>query len=192
MTRIARWQPYLLIFLVCGGCASQQGARMQKDVNVFQRERSAERLVQRGAAFASVGDTTRAQQYLEAALDNGGREAEIIPMLITVCVRDGRYRLAIQYARRYLATQPGDSKMHFVLGTLHAGLNETEAAEREFELAARGERNNAELQYSLAVLLRDQKDDLLAADGHFREYLRLEPDGEHAEEARAGTLRVVR
>lgn len=183
----------LLVALVCGaGCASHPGARVRGDVKVFEREQSVERLVQRGSAFADVGDTTRAQQYLEAALESGAKEADVVPMLVSVCVRDGRYRLAVEYARRYLSREPGDGRMHFVLGTLYAGLGETNDAEREFELAIVAQRDNPELQYSLAVLMRDQKDDLLAADLHFREYLRLAPAGDHAEEARAAMLQSVR
>jgi len=178
--------------LGCAGCASHPGARVQGDVKVFEREQTADRLVQRGSAFADVGDTTRAQQYLEAALDNGAKEADVVPMLVSVCVRDGRYRLAVEYARRYLAREPGDMRMHFVLGTLYAGLGESNDAQREFELAVRVERDNPELHYSLAVLMRDQKADLLAADRHFREYLRLAPSGDHAEEARAAMLQSVR
>jgi tetratricopeptide (TPR) repeat protein len=116
----------LFAVLACtAGCASHPGARVQGDVKVFEHEQTAERLVQRGSAIADVGDTTRAQQYLEAALDNGAKEADVVPMLVSVCVRDGRYRLAVQYARRYLLREPQDARMHFVLGTLYAGLGES-------------------------------------------------------------------
>lgn len=191
MTRFKRCFPVLLL-LLGAGCAAHPGARMQADVKTFEREQSAERLMQRGAAFAAVGDTTRAQQYLEAALDHGGDEVQIVPMLMSVCVKDGRYRLAIEYARRYLTKRPNEAKMRFVLGTLYAGLGEAEAAQRELEQAAKAEGANAELQYALAVLLRDQRGDLLAADLHFRQYLKLQPVGEHAAEARAGVLQAVR
>ena len=191
MTRLIRcFWPMLMTLAV--GCAAHPGTRLQGDVRVFEREQTPDRLVQRGSAFAAMGDTTRAQQYFEAALDNGADPSQVIPLLVTVCVRDGRYRLAVEYARRDLARKPNDTKMHFVLGTLYAGLGEVEAAQRELELAVRGEGGNAELQYALAVLLRDQRGDLLGADHHFREYLRLSPAGDHAEEARAAMLLEVR
>lgn len=183
-----------LALLACGivGCASHPGPRLQSDVRAFEHEQTPSRLVERGSAFAAMGDTTRAQQYFEAALDRGADPAQVMPLLVTVCVRDGRYRLAIEYARRDLIQRPNDTKMHFVLGTLYAGLGEVVAAERELELALRGEGGNAELQYALAVLLRDQRGDPEGADRHFREYLKLSPGGDHAEEARAGVLRQVR
>jgi hypothetical protein len=45
--------------------------------------------------------------------------------------------------------------------------------------------------YALAVLSRDENDPV-GADKHFREYLRLAPNGPHAEEAQASLLESVR
>jgi TolA-binding protein len=42
------------------------------------------------------------------------------------------------------------------------------------------------------VVLRDSSADLAAADAHFRDYLRLAPNGTHAEEARQSLLKDVR
>ncbi len=172
-------------------CQSSLGARMQTAVHTYEHDRSPDKLMERGRAFAAVGDTTRAQQYLAAALDGGGDETTLTPMLLSVCVRDGRYRMAIEYARRYLVKHPSDQRVRFVLGTLYAAVGEALAAQHELELVARVDRDNADVHYTLAVLLRDQNNDLVRADEQFREYLRLAPGGEHAEEARASVLRVV-
>ena len=101
--------------LVCAAlgtaCANQRAARLQSDVRQFQREQSPATLTARGNAFAAVGDTTRAREYYDAALDAGGDPRELTPLLLSVCVRDGRYRLAIDYAERYLRKYPRDGRM---------------------------------------------------------------------------------
>ncbi|MGC4089342.1 MAG: tetratricopeptide repeat protein [Polyangiaceae bacterium] len=165
------------------GCHAGSGARVQSDVRAFEREQSQERLLARGRAFADVGDTVRAQEYLAAALDAGGDEQRITPLLIAVCVRDGRYRLAIDYARRHLSRRPDDHRVAFLLGALYAGVGEGEAAEQELERVTRVDSSNAEARYALAVVLRDQRGDAARASRHFREYLKLSPRGAHAAEA---------
>src|SRR5687767_14811357 len=97
------------------GCQATPRARMQADVRAFQSEQTADKLTERGKAFASVGDTTRAQQYFDAALLAGADERKLMPLLLQVCVQDGRYRLAIDYARRYVSRHPNDVKMRFIL-----------------------------------------------------------------------------
>ena len=180
-----------LMLLCAVGCQSTPRARMQADVKAFQAEQTRDKLIERGRGFAAVGDTTRAQQYFDAAISAGADERVVTPLLLQVCVQDGRYRLAVEYAGRYVKRHPGDVKMRFILGTLYAALGETELAAGELEHAARSDARNPHVQYALAVLLRDQRSDLVAADRHFREYLRLAPTGEHAEEARASTLQEV-
>ena len=49
--------------------------------------------------------------------------------------------------------------------------------------------DDAKAHYALAILARDSENDVVGADRHFREYLRIEPNGAHAEEARASLLR---
>jgi hypothetical protein len=53
------------------------------------------------------------------------------------------------------------------------------------------EPEDAKVRFSFAVLLRDQCGDPEAADEQFRAYLRIDPGGEHAEEARASLLKPV-
>jgi tetratricopeptide (TPR) repeat protein len=146
----------------------------------------------RGRAFAAMGDTTRAEQYFAAALDAGGDEHTITRGLLSVCIRDGRYRMAIEYAQRHLTRHPGDDKVRFIIGTLYAALGECNEAEAALRMAAKTNVDNADVHYALAVLLRDQRGDPMHADGEFREYLRISPTGEHAEEARASLLMEVR
>jgi tetratricopeptide (TPR) repeat protein len=186
----------ILVFVVVGaagfGCASAPAQRLQADVHTFQDEQAPAKLTARGRAFASMGDTTRAREYFDAALEAGGDERELSPLLLMVCVRDGRYRLAIGYAEQYLRKHPDDERMRFVLGTLRAGVGEPLAAEAAFVRVLQRSPDHSEAQYALAVLLRDQRGDLVGADAHFRAYLELRPNGEHSEEAKSSLLQVLR
>jgi Tfp pilus assembly protein PilF len=174
------------------GCAGAPEQRLQADVHTFQNEQAPAKLTARGRAFAAIGDTTRAREYFDAALEAGGDDRELTPLLLGVCVRDGRYRLAIDYAERYVRKHPRDERMRLVLGTLRAGVGEPLAAEVELTKVVQASPKNPEAHYALAVLLRDQRDDPLGADRHFRAYLELQPEGEHSEEARSSLLQAVR
>ena len=56
--------------LALAGCASQSHAdKVKDDLAQVKAERAPDKLVDRGLAFANVGDLTRAEQYLAAALD---------------------------------------------------------------------------------------------------------------------------
>lgn len=150
-------------------------------------EQSIEKLVDRGRAFAAVGDSTRAEEYLAAALQRGARPERVMPVLLSVCVRDGRYRSAIFYAENHLRAHPSDVATRFVLGTLYAAIGEAPRAKEHLTRVVEATPNEARAHYALAVLMRDQQDPI-GADRHFREYLRLAPEGAHAEEARASLL----
>jgi tetratricopeptide (TPR) repeat protein len=186
----------ILMFLamcgVCVACASSPERRLQADVRTFQSEQSPEKLAARGRAFAAMGDTTRAREYFDAALEAGGDDQELTLLLLNVCVRDGRYRLAIDYAEQYVRKHPGDQRMRFVLGTLRAGVGEPLAAEAELTKVVAATPENPDAHYALAVLLRDQRNDALGADQQFRAYLQLQPEGEHSEEAKSSLLQVVK
>jgi Tfp pilus assembly protein PilF len=181
----------LLVLLACCACAGSPEQRLRTDVHNFQREQTHQKLTARGRAFAAMGDTTRAREYFDAALDAGGDQRVLTPLLLSVCVRDGRYRLAIEYAERHVRRHPDDAGMRFVLGTLRAGVGEAVAAEADLSKAIAANPDNSDAHYAMAVLLRDQRGDLIGADEHFRAYLALAPDGEHSEEAKSSLLQAV-
>ena len=181
-----------LLLACAAGCASAQPAtQVQAKVATMQEEQTPDKLVDRGKAFAAVGDLTRAEQYLAAALDEGAPDQVVVPLLLRICIEDKRYRAAIGYAAEYVRKHPRDTAMRFVLGTLEAGVGEVKAAQRDLEEVCAEEPDRPQPHYALAVLLRDAKLDLPSMDRHFREYLRLDPQGEHAEEARAALLKSV-
>ncbi len=184
--------------LACGlalgalmGCASTPGSTVKARMETINKEDTPEKLLDRGKAFASMGDATRAEEYFAAAIAKGGNEERIEPLLLSVCATNGRYRVAIEYAEQYLAKHPSDVRVRFLLGALYEAVGDGAAARSNLELVLDARPDDADAHYALAVLLRDQERDPVAADPHFREYLRLSPRGPHAEEAQASLLKSV-
>ena len=155
----------------------------------FKKEATTDKLVDRGRAFAAVGDTTRAEEYLAAAIDQGADPREVLPLLLQVCVQTGRYRSAIQHAENHLRKHPTDMRTRFIVGTLYVAIGETKDAKNALDMVVTAQPDDSKAHYALAVLARDNESDVVAADRHFREYLRIEPNGAHAEEARASLLK---
>jgi tetratricopeptide (TPR) repeat protein len=172
-----------------GACGHTAAEKAEADLATLRTEHSNEKLLDRGKAFAGVGDLTRAEEYLVAALDQGADPKETLPLLLDVCIRGGRYRSAIQHAENHLRKHPQDQSTRLVLGTLYAALGEGREARGALEEVVEARPNDAHAHYVLAVVARDNDNDLVVADRHFREYLRIEPNGAHAEEARGALLK---
>jgi Tfp pilus assembly protein PilF len=175
----------------CAPPASSTAKHVEKQLEILEREEAPEKLVARGQAFAQVGDKTRAEQYFAAALDRGADPEKVLPMLLRVCVADERYRAALVYGERWLTRRPNDAKLRFVVASLYASIGEIPEAKRHLELTVSEAPENADAHYALAVIYRDDDHDPVAADQHFREYLRIKPAGPHADEARGSLLRTV-
>ena len=175
---------------VCS-CAPTRGEEIQANLKTIQHDQKPARLVEIGKGFASVGDLTRAEQYFAAAIEQGADEREILPLLLRVCVLDGRYRSAIQYAENHLRKSPRDVNTRFVLGSLYSAVGDIDKARESYEMVLEAEPSNADAHFAMAVLLRDTGGDAMLADHHFREYVRLKPAGPHVEEAQASLLKTV-
>jgi thioredoxin-like negative regulator of GroEL len=185
-----------VLFVVLAGlastaCGASSGDRVARDLTAVQKERTPDKLVARGVAFAGVGDLTRAEQYLAAALDAGADPEVVLPKLMRVCIAAGHERAAIDYAAPQLRKHPGDAHLQFVVGELRALTGDASGAREDLEHVVNVDPQAAAPRYALARLLRDQVGDVVAADREFRAYLRLSPSGEHAEEARASLLQAV-
>ena len=165
------------------GCVRTQSAEIRHRAEVAEREHEPQLLVARAKAFAEIGDYTRAEQYIDAARLSGAPERQLLSLLLEVCIKDQRYRAAVQHTEDYLRKRPSEYRLRYMLASLHLALGEPEPARRELETVLRFAPTHAEAHYSLAVLLRDSLGEPQAADAHFREYLRLAPRGLHTQEA---------
>lgn len=177
--------------LALGACTPRPGDKMVANARAIQAEETPEKLLARGRAFASVGDNGRAEQYFAAALDRGADPRVALPLLMRACAEEKRYRAAIDYAEPQLKKRPGDHRLRFVVASFYASTGDHAAARGELERIVKAAPDFAAVHYALAVLLRDEGGDVVTADAHFREYLRIEPRGAHATEARASLLKMV-
>ncbi|HEY8076677.1 MAG TPA: hypothetical protein VIF62_21275 [Labilithrix sp.] len=148
-------------------------------------------LVESGDAYAEAGDYTRAQQYFAAAIGAGGKSSEILPKLLRACVASGDLRLASEYAETELSKHPDDAHLRFVTGALFAQIGNRPEARKHLAQAAQEMKSDAKVQFLVATFFRDDMQDRVEADGYFREYLRLEPKGEHAAEAKASLMERI-
>jgi tetratricopeptide (TPR) repeat protein len=173
------------------GCSSTPAEKTQANMQTMRDEQTPEKLLERGRAFAVLGDPTRAEEYLASALDAGADPKDVMPTLLEVCIRNSRYRSAIQHAENHLRKHPSDVGTRLVLGNLYVALGEVRDGRAALERVITMRPDESQAHYALAVLARDHDNDPTGADRHFREYLRIRPAGEHAEEARASLLQRV-
>jgi len=179
----------IAFLVICTGCSPTPREQAERDFQTIKKENSADRLFDRGKAFAAIGDHTRAEEYLAAAIDAGKDRREAMPLLLDVCVKSGRYRSAIQHAENHLRLHPTDIRTRLMVATLYTALDEPKQARAELEKVVEVKPNEAQAHYLLAVVARDSEHDIVEADRHFREYLRIEPNGSHADEAKASLLK---
>jgi hypothetical protein len=179
------------ILATVGACAPSHGERVAKNASIVATERTPEQLLARGLAFAQVGDLTRAEQYLVAALDAGASPDAVLPKLLIVCIANAHYRAGIEYATPELQRKPGNASLRFVVAELEALTGDTAAARENLGKVTEAQPREAAPHFAYARLLRDSFGDMVGADREFRAYLEIEPHGEHADEARAYLLKAV-
>ena len=108
-----------------------------------------------------------------------------------VFIVSGRYRTALQLGEEELTKYPEKHALRFLVGTLYSAVGRADLAREHLERVLSAQPKHAGAHYALGVLLRDGENDLVGADQHFRQYLKLEPNGPHAEEARGSLLKEV-
>lgn len=123
----------LAVAAIAQGCAPTAAQRAEADMAAIRRESDAKTLTERGRAFAAVGDHTRAEEYLASALEAGADPREVLPELMDVCVRTGRYRSAIQHGEQHLRKHPNDLSTRLLVGALYAALEESKHARAQLE-----------------------------------------------------------
>lgn len=181
-----------LALATVAACAPQpKESRLAKDAKIVHAENAPEKLFERGKAFHAVGDLTRAEQYYAAAMQGGYPEQKVLPLLLRVCVESNRYQVAIDYAEPVLRKNPADHKLRLVIASLYSAVGQQSKARSQYELVLAEHPDDATGHFALGVLLRDEFGDAAGADKHFREYLRVAPDGPHADEAKGSLLKDV-
>lgn len=164
----------------CGAPSSSQRAMPDPLDSV-----SGEELFARGMMLAESEDYVRAEQYLAASIERGIPEARVIQPLVSSCVRSSRLSAALRYAEPYLGRNPDAWSLRLLVATIHMGLGDAPAARRHLERVTEEQPEESVPHYMLAVLARDALQDPQTAEAHFRRYLEIAPEGEHASEARA-------
>jgi tetratricopeptide (TPR) repeat protein len=179
------------VLTLAAGCAPTRAERVQEAARTVRNEQTADKLLARGKLFMEIGDHTRASQYFTAAIDAGADPDQVIPLLMRVYIVSSRFRLAIELGEQQLVKKPEAHALRFLVGTLYAAIDQPDLAREHLERVVTAKPNHAEAHYALGVVLRDGEADPVGADKHFREYLRLEPQGKHADEARGSLLQEV-
>ncbi len=186
-------KPLALAALICflAACATTEQARRTKDQEQLRKDGDPGELFARGEAAARVGDMTRAEQYLVASLRAGGDERRVVQRLLVVCAADQRYPVALEYADNYLRRHPMDTEMRFAAASIYAAVGDRTRAEEDLARVVTEKPGWADAHFALATVLREKGSSALAADRHYREYLRLSPSGTYAEAARGYLLKSV-
>jgi Tfp pilus assembly protein PilF len=133
---------------------------------------------------------TRAEQYFVAALRSGGEPARLVRRLVAVCVADGRYPVALEYADDYLRKHPADVEVRYAAGMLRVATGDETRAREELLKVLDAKPGFADAHYAIAILDKE-KGDAMSADVQFRAYLAAAPQGNHAEVARANLMKSV-
>lgn len=182
---------FMVIAEAATGCAnSTSGGALNEGIATMRSESKPAELERRGEAFAAIGDMTRAEQYFAAALKAGGDAGALVRRLIAVCVADGRYPVALEYAEDYLRNHPRDVEVRYAAATVHAALGDVEGALQGLRSVIAERPTLADAHYAVAQIEKGEGD-VMAADASFRRYLALVPKGERADVARANLMQTV-
>ncbi len=176
--------------IAIAGCAPAKHP-VQIQMETMRKEQEPSLLFERGKAYLAIGDITRAEEYLSSSIEAGYDARKAMPHLLKACVLGSRFRQAIDHGEAYLRKNPDDLDATFVLGTVHSALGQAAEAKAYLAKVLKARPDNAEIHYALATIYRDIDHDPITSDKHFREYLRIDPKGEHAREARGYLLEAV-
>jgi len=183
----SRVLPVLALFFLAPGCAaagpSRVGASQPGGADPLQQQ-TAESLFKRGEQSAEHGDSVRAEQYIELAIDRGYDRGRALPILLSVCLSSGRLRAALNYAEPELRLRPDDAELRYLVASIYLGLSQRDQARDELEQLLRQDSHQPAALFLLGVLEADEFGDDVSARAHFERYLVEAPSGKHAPEAR--------
>jgi tetratricopeptide (TPR) repeat protein len=179
----------VLAFVVLTGCA---GSQLQAAAPVSEGQGlSTAQLIEVAQELERRGESLRAEQYWNEALERGADPDKVLPHLLSAYVRDRQYRLAAQRAEDHLRRHPSSTRVRLLLASLYQAVDDYAQAVRQYRAVVQLEPTRANAHYALATALVDEGHDRASADEHFRRYLELAPTGPYAERAQAALLKEV-
>lgn len=137
-----------------------------------------------GLGFARRGDLIRAQQYLSASMAKGFDERIVVPELVKVCIASSRLRAALAFGEPYLARNPEDAGMQYVVGTMHMALGNLQEASSHLDGALRAGNLMGDARFSLA-LVAEKRGDVEVVRTNLITYLLESPKGRYASRAKS-------
>lgn len=181
-----RHRVLLLSFLLITGCAE----KVSQAQSPSSPPRQSQHWLEQGRELSRLGQSVRAEQYLLAAWDAGASVDEVAPLLIEVCVKDGRLRSALFYVARVRRMQPSNTAVLQLSATLHSALGQSERAEQDVAALESLEPTQPEALFFLGeyLLLHGQCE---RGRKYLSEYLQRAPQGEDAPWARSLLSRDV-
>lgn len=172
-----------LFGLLSTACATTTPPDSQANLRALRDEHTTVKLVQRGLGYAELGDLTRAEQYLAAALEQGATPRQALPRLLHVCIAAGRHRAALVYAQEYGAPLASDAQFLFLQATLESAVGDADTAIEQLRRTVKLLPDHPNAHYQLALLLERREGSEADIVAHLRHYLRLAPHGSHADDA---------
>ena len=180
--RLFVWMFLAALSLSGSGCGAG-AAPAVNDVTDVAANRDAAELFRQGQRAAEQGDTVRAEQYLSMANDRGFDASKALPSMLRVCLSSSRLRAALNHAEPYLREHPNDRSLRYLVATIHLGLGQLDDARIDLSRLISNDSNYANAHYLLGVL--ESGANVRVAPVHFRKYLELAPQGEHAVEVQS-------
>src|SRR5688572_147891 len=170
-----------LVLSFCLAACGASGASAPQ-APIAAREDAARALFERGLALIAEGDSVRAEQYLAASLREGHDWRQALPPLLRVCLTGSRLRAGLNYASPYLRAHPDELWLRYLVATVYLGLGQPLRAREQLH-AIRGKAPyQGRAEYLLGQTEWEGFGNAAAAAEHFREYLRVEPNGASARE----------
>lgn len=172
----------LLLLLGASACNDSQLEPRSASTEQAEQAPDASALFHMAEQQARQGDNLRAEQYLLAAQRAGYPQQQTLPVLLTVCLAQGRLRSALGHAEPYLRDHPNDHRLRQLVAAIYLGLGEVARGFRELQRVEEQAPGYAPAKYLLGVIADESFADTEAAQHYFEQYLKLEPHGEHAAE----------
>jgi cytochrome c-type biogenesis protein CcmH/NrfG len=139
------------------------------------------------ASEATVSQPATGEEIgrLEAIIGKEPRNLQSLVSLGNAYFDSGQPVKAIDAYERALAIDPRNADVRTDLGIMYRAVKDYDKAVKEFREAARLDRTHKNSRFNLALVLQEDKKDFEGAIAAWEDFLRVEPSGEKATQARA-------